>query len=235
MTRPVLAIMARAPSSPGKSRLIRELDTRDGASLRGALLRDTFASVSDLDVEKAVLFTPPEHEGEIRSLTPFPAVFLPQRGATLGDRMDAGMRDLFGLGFDAVALIGSDLPTLPSVHVSAALDILARRPDALVLGPAEDGGYYLIGVTRSHPQLFERIPWGTSQVLERTCEAAEELGIAVERISPWYDVDSASDLRRLWRGVAAAERIARYTRAWVAAAPSEVRSCVDGERMIGRD
>jgi rSAM/selenodomain-associated transferase 1 len=235
MTRPVLAIMARAPSSPGKSRLIRELGTRDGESLRDALLRDTFASVSDLDVEKAVLFTPPAHETEIRALTPFPAVFLPQRGATLGDRMYAGMRDLFRLGFDAVAMIGSDLPTLPSVHVSTALDILARRPDVLVLGPTDDGGFYLIGSTRSHPHLFEGIPWSTAQVLERTCTAAEELGIAVERTSQWYDVDSVSDLRRLWRGVAGAEPGARYTRAWVAAAPSDVRACVEGAKTIGRD
>jgi uncharacterized protein len=235
MTRPVLAIMARAPSSPGKSRLIRDLGTRDGESLRAALLRDTFASVSNLDVEKAVLFTPPGHETEIRALTPFPAVFLPQRGATLGDRMYGGMRDLLGVGFDAVAMIGSDLPNLPSLHVSTALNILARRPGALVLGPAEDGGYYLIGATRSHPQLFEEIPWGTSQVLERTCKAAEALGIAVERISQWYDVDSPSDLRRLWRGVAVAEGIARYTRTWLATAPSEVRACVDGATMTGRD
>ena len=235
MTRPVLAIMARAPSSTGKSRLIRDLGTRDGESLRGALLRDTFASVSSLDVEKAVLFTPPEHETEIRELTPFPAVFLPQRGATLGDRMSGGMRDLLGFGFDAVAMIGSDLPTLPPARVSAALDILARRPEVLVLGPAEDGGYYLIGVTQCHPQLFQETPWGTSQVLERTCKAAEGLGIAVERIAQWYDVDSPSDLRRLWRGIAGAEGIACYTRTWLAAAPSEVRGRVDGATITARD
>jgi rSAM/selenodomain-associated transferase 1 len=235
MTRPVLAIMARAPSSPGKSRLIRELGTRDGENLRGALLRDTFASVSNLDVQKAVLFTPPERETEIRALTPFPAVFLAQRGATLGDRMYRGMRELLGFGFEAVVVIGSDLPTLPSIHISAALDILARRPDALVLGPAEDGGYYLIGVTRSHPQLFERIPWGTSQVLEHTCKAAEALGMTVEKISQWYDVDSLSDLRRLRRGVAGAESIAHYTRTWLAAAPSDVHTRVDGARMTRRN
>ena len=226
MTRPVLAIMARAPSSPGKSRLIRELGTHDGESLRVALLRDTFAAVSSLGVPKAVLFTPPEHETEIRALTPFPAVFLPQRGATLGDRMRDGISDLLRLGFDAVAVIGSDLPTLPSAHVTTAFEVLARRPDALVLGPAEDGGYYLIGVTRSRPELFERIPWGTSQVLEHTCKAAEALGIAVETTSHWYDVDSAADLRRLRRGVTGPEGDARYTRAWLAAAPSEVRECV---------
>ena len=235
MTRPVLAIMARAPSSPGKSRLIRDLGTRDGERLRAALLRDTFASISNLDVDKAVLFTPAALEAEIRALTPFPAVFLPQRGATLGDRMYGGMRDLRGLGFDAVVMIGSDLPTLPPSNVSAAFDILARRPEVLVLGPAEDGGYYLIGLTQSRPQLFEGIPWGTSLVLERTCKAAEALGLQVKRVSQWYDVDSLCDLRRLRRGVEGASGIAGYTRTWLAAAPSEVRARVDGARMAGRE
>jgi rSAM/selenodomain-associated transferase 1 len=235
MIRPVLAIMARAPSSPGKSRLIRDLGTRDGKNLRGALLRDTLASVSNLDVEKAVLFTPPKHEIEIRALTPFRAVFLPQRGATLGHRMYGGMRELLASGFDAVAMIGSDLPTLPSVHVNAALEILARRPEVLVLGPADDGGYYLIAVTRCHRQLFQTIPWGTPQVLDHTYRAAEALGLKVETVPRWYDVDSPSDLRRLWRDVAGADDIARHTRSWLAAAPSEIRARVDGARMTGRN
>jgi rSAM/selenodomain-associated transferase 1 len=228
MTRPVLAIMARAPSSPGKSRLLRDLGLRDSESLRRALLRDTFASMGSLAVEKAVLFTPSEGEKEVQALTPFPAVFLPQRGATLGDRMHGGIRDLLGLGFDAVAMIGSDLPDLPPDHVRLALDILARRPEVLVLGPAEDGGYYLIGITRSHPELFVEIPWGTSHVLERTCAVAETRGIQVERIPSWYDVDGASDLGRLCGGVGSP---ASHTRSWLADAPSDVRARVHGATM----
>ena len=111
MLRPVIAIMARAPSSDGKSRLIRDLGTDDGTSLRLALLRDTLDSVSALAAEKAVLYTPEDREAEIRAVTPFPAVFLPQRGSTLGERMREGAHDLLTSGFDAVVLIGSDLPT----------------------------------------------------------------------------------------------------------------------------
>jgi rSAM/selenodomain-associated transferase 1 len=231
--QPVLAIMARAPSSPGKSRLIEALGTREGQALRSALLRDTFGSVASLNVDKAVLFTPSEYEREMRSLTPFPAVYLPQRGATLGQRMDQGIRDLLRLGFDGVVMIGSDLPTLPSAHVHDALKILARQPEALVLGPAEDGGYYLIGLTQSHPQLFVEIPWGTSRVLEHTCNTAAALGIAVERISPWYDIDSPGDLSRILRIERAG--IAPLTRMWLSTAPSNVRARIDGARMIQRD
>ena len=213
MKRPVIAVMARAPSSEGKSRLIRDLGTDDGAGLRLALLRDTFESVSALAAEKAVLYTPPDREAEIRAVTPFQAIFLPQRGSTLGERMREGARELLTLGFDPVVLIGSDLPTLPPAHVTSALGILMRRSEVLVLGPAEDGGYYLIGFGQSRPEFFEHIPWGTPLVLQRTREAAESLGIPVETVPRWYDVDSASDLRRVRHlSEAAAWRRSLHTR-----------------------
>jgi uncharacterized protein len=231
MRKPVIAVMARAPSSEGKSRLIRDLDTHDGASLRLALLRDTLEAISSLADDKALLYTPPDREAEIRAATPFRAIFLPQRGATLGERMYEGARELLTLGFDNVVLIGSDLPTLPPAHVSAALDILMRRSEVLVLGPAEDGGYYLIGLGQSRTEFFEHIPWGTPLVLQRTREAAESLGIPVETVPRWYDIDSASDLRRVRHLSEELHGAARYTRAWLAAAPPAVRARVDGETM----
>ena len=224
----MIAIMARAPSSEGKSRLIGDLGTHEGTSLRLALLRDTLESVSALAAEKAVLYTPPEGDAEIRAVTPFQALFLPQRGSTLGERMREGARDLFTAGFDAVVLIGSDLPTLPPAHVIAALGIVARADEALVLGPTEDGGYYLIGFTRLRPEFFEHIPWGTPLVLQRTREVAEALGIPVETMPLWYDVDSASDLRRVWHRSAQPGGAARHTRAWLAGASPAVRARVDG-------
>jgi len=231
MTRPVVVIMARAPSLEGKSRLIQDLGTDDGAGLRVALLRDTLESVSALEADKAVLYTPSDGEAEIRALTPFPAVFLPQCGQTLGDRMRNGARDLLASGFDAVVMIGSDLPSLPAAHVSAALGILRRRGDVLVLGPTEDGGYYLVGLMQSRPELFEGIPWGTPLVLQRTREAAEAFGIPVELAPRWYDVDSASDLRRIWPGAVQPGGPARHTRAWLAAAPLAVRARLDTEAI----
>jgi rSAM/selenodomain-associated transferase 1 len=231
MRRPVIAIMARAPSSDGKSRLIRDLGTDDGASLRLALLRDTLDSVSGVEAEKAVLYTPPDREAEIRAVTPFSALFLPQRGSTLGERMREGARELLASGFDAVVLIGSDLPTLPATHVRTALGLVTRAGETVVLGPTEDGGYYLIGLTQSRPELFEHIPWGTPLVLQRTREAAEALGIPVETIPLWYDVDAASDLQRVWQGNGEPDGVAGSTRAWLAAAPPVVRTRV-GMKMM---
>jgi uncharacterized protein len=231
--RPAVAVMTRAPSAPGKSRLIRDLGTRDGEGLRRALLQDTFDVVSRLDAAKTVLYTPKDCEAEVAALIPFPAACVAQRGDTLGERMHNGACDVARLGFDAVILIGSDLPTLPSAHVSAAVHAVQRR-DVLVLGPATDGGYYLIGGRELPSPLFHRIPWGTATVLERTAEAAAALGLAVELLPPWYDIDVSADLRRAVVDAGRSRGTAKHTLAWLAAGPPGVQARVDGGRMHKR-
>jgi rSAM/selenodomain-associated transferase 1 len=223
MIRPVVAVMVRAPSSPGKSRLIESLGACDARGLREALLRDTLDRLADIEGDKAVLYTPPDAGPEVRALIPFASVMAPQRGRSLGDRMDAGIRDLLSAGYDGVILVGSDLPTLPPAHVIEALDRLARSPDAVVLGPAEDGGYYLIGLTRPQSALFSDIPWGTAQALSRTLRAARSRGIPIALLPSWYDVDSDDDVRRVCEAPERASDAGRHTRAWLASAPPAVR------------
>ena len=213
--RPVVGVMARAPSCEGKSRLIRQLRTSDGAGLRTALLRDTLAAVAPIHAEKAVLYTPLDGEAEIQRVTPFDAKFLAQRGATLGERMRNGASDLLALGFGCVVLVGADLPTLPAAYVVTALERLTQPRESLILGPAEDGGYYLIGLTRVHDELFDGIPWGTPDVLHRTLEAAGALRLRVELLPVWYDVDLSSDLKRVWQRTAEGDPVAHHTRAWL--------------------
>jgi rSAM/selenodomain-associated transferase 1 len=213
--RPVVGVMARAPSCEGKSRLIRQLRTSDGAGLRTALLRDTLAAVAPIHAEKAVLYTPLDGEAEIQRVTPFDAKFLAQRGATLGERMRNGASDLLALGFGCVVLVGADLPTLPAAYVVNALERLTQRRESLILGPAEDGGYYLIGLTRVHDELFDGIPWGTPDVLHRTLEAAGALRLRVELLPVWYDVDLSSDLKRVWQRTPDGDPVAHHTRAWL--------------------
>ena len=108
-------------------------------------------------------------------------------------------------------LIGSDLPTLPSSHLSAAFEALEAGAD-LVLGPADDGGYYLIGMSRPTPAVFEGIAWGSARVLQATRAAAAAPGLRVHEIAPWYDVDTAEDLAR----VASGREPAPHTRRWLA-------------------
>ena len=209
--------MTRAPSCEGKSRLIQQLRTTDGAGLRTALLRDTLAVVAPIDAQKAVLYTPLDGAAEIQRLTPFDALFLAQRGATLGERMRNGASELLARGFERVVLVGADLPTLPAMYVVDALERLTRPPETLVLGPAEDGGYYLIGVTHVHPELFDGIPWGTPDVLHRTQEAAAALRLRVELLPTWYDVDRPSDLQRVRHRTADGNPVGHHTRAWLEA------------------
>lgn len=192
-----LAVLARAPSAGGKSRLWRELGQEPDEDLLRALLLDTLDAAAGLrHADVFLVVTPPEAVGEVAALAPGVRV-LAQRGDHLGDRMHAAFDDLFMLGYRNVMLVGSDIPTLPPVVLEEARrHLVARRGDPVVLGPSEDGGYFLVGLTRPHPELFAGIEWGRPDVLERTLEAAARAGLDVTVVSSWYDVDEVASLER---------------------------------------
>jgi len=106
--------------------------------------------------------------------------------------MRDAFKELFAGGYESAVMIGADLPTLPLSHLRAAFAALERRP--VVLGPSLDGGYYLIGLRAPQPELFEGIAWSTSQVLSQTIERINQLGLQVQCLEPWYDVDTIDDL-----------------------------------------
>jgi rSAM/selenodomain-associated transferase 1 len=135
-----------------------------------------------------------------------------QRGDDLGQRMAHVFEDSFRLGMESVVIVGSDLPDLPSRLLRDALDALRGHEARAVLGPASDGGYYLIGLNRPQPALFDRIEWSTERVMAQTREAATTLGFEVVLLDEWNDVDDAADLSRLMRD--APESSATRTRAW---------------------
>ena len=214
-----LGIVARAPSDErGKTRLVRALGVRDGAGLRRAILLDTLdAAFRVRRSDVVVVFTPAGAAAEFAALAPGAAHRLPQRGATLGHRLEQAFHDLFGLGYSGVALVGSDLPTLPVRYLDDALNALMQQPDPLVLGPAEDGGYYLIGLRRPHPELFQAVPWSTPAVLQTTLDIATAHRLPVTLLPRWYDVDSTADLDRAMNDEAAnpwPTGGGRHIRAW---------------------
>jgi hypothetical protein len=96
-----------------------------------------------------------------------------------------------------VCLIGSDSPTVPTKNFAQAVRLLQRAGDRVVLGPCEDGGYYLIGLKKPHKELFERIDWSTERVLAQTRQRAREIGLEVKLLPGGYDVDDSASLRRL--------------------------------------
>lgn len=215
-----LVVMARAPSdSRGKSRLTRGL-AGDPVELRRAILLDTFDAARRVSrADLFVAFEPATSGAEFQALVGGAAQLLPQQGATLGERMHGAFAALFDRGYSSVVMVGSDLPTLPAACVDQAFDCLRDRESAIVIGPAADGGYYLIGLRALAPELFESIPWSTPDVLASTRQTAERLRLKVALVRSWYDVDDADDLRRALSEAAAPAR----TRSWVAAHPDAIR------------
>ena len=118
------------------------------------------------------------------------------------------------LNCDAAILIGSDIPLLTSDHLHEAYETLATT-GGVVLGPADDGGYYLIGMRMVHSELFEGIAWGTSSVLTDTLRIADRAGIEARLIRPAYDVDTIEDLQRLESDLrGASPGLAPHVREW---------------------
>jgi rSAM/selenodomain-associated transferase 1 len=118
-----------------------------------------------------------------------------QVGDDLGLRMNQAFETMFARGYRRVLITGTDVPTLPLDHFKQALASLENHH--LVLGPALDGGYYLIGLKRMAPELFTGISWSTDQVLKLTQEKAATLGLKTTLIQPWRDVDTLADLQAL--------------------------------------
>ena len=200
----VVAIMARSPDGARapKTRLRHAIPAEsDRRRLYAAFLADTVATCRTLpDTALRIAYAPDGGTDGFGPLGIDDADLLAQRGDDLGARERNLFADLFAAGFTRVVLIGSDLPTLPAAHVAEALARL--KPATVTLGPAADGGYYLIGLTApgpggAIPDLFTHIRWGTSTAFDDTVRAAARAGIAVERIPMWYDVDDADGLARL--------------------------------------
>jgi len=118
-----------------------------------------------------------------------------QQGATLGDRMAAAFLRAFASGARRVVIFGSDSPTLPPRVPQQALEVLADCD--VVLGPSEDGGYYLIGCRRFDPRLFHGVEWSTPRTCEQTLANARGLGVRTTLLEPWFDLDEWQDIERL--------------------------------------
>lgn len=136
----------------------------------------------------------------------------PQADGDLGARMAEGFASAFGQGVERVVLIGTDLPTLPAAAVDAAFERLSEA-DA-VLGPADDGGYFLIGIRNAAwpaaAALFTDIAWSTPAVLSATLARAEAAGLTADVMSPWYDVDDHDDLARARADARPGSRLAEW-------------------------
>jgi rSAM/selenodomain-associated transferase 1 len=195
----VVVIMAKAPQ-PGqvKTRLCPPLSPQQAAALYRCFLLDKIAQVDALKGAAAALaYNPPTARGFFQEFAPPHFVLVPQLGADLGACLLSTFIQLFRRGFERVIAVDSDTPTLPSAYLQEALDLMVAPEHDVVLGPTEDGGYYLIGLRYAHRALFEDMPWSTPRLCAETLRRAGARGLRTVCLEPWFDVDTPEDLRRL--------------------------------------
>jgi uncharacterized protein len=197
-----IGIMVKAPSAGNvKTRLTPPLTPEEACVLSGCFFRDTAYNIQTAGAacgaQGVIVYTPPDQRNALDGLAPKDFRFLAQTGDSLGARLLNAMSNLLADKYDSVCLINSDSPTLPPEILISAIEVLGTAGDRIVLGPAEDGGYYLIGLKSPHRILFDGIAWSTSEVLAHTVERARRISLDVVMLPSWYDVDDAKTLDRL--------------------------------------
>jgi rSAM/selenodomain-associated transferase 1 len=194
-----LAVLAKAPI-PGsvKTRMVPPLTHEQAAELSRALLLDQLDHLTELgDVDLYVAFTPIDAKSLMKSIVPASFQCFHQRGDDIGERMYEVFAELWRRGHRNSILIGSDLPVVPLVFFRDAFKVLEREDRQLVLGPSEDGGYYLVGMNQPTPEIFEGMAWSHDQVLAQTTEKLSRLGIDFRLLPGWFDLDTIEDIERL--------------------------------------
>ncbi len=217
LRRPSRAIvmMARAPWLGGKTRLAGLAPDAALDDLRQRLFDDTLDVVRSAaePAQKIVACEPAAAAERLRAIAGPAIDVIAQHGGDLGERLRHVFEDAFRLGAGSVVVIGSDLPDLPTRLIAQAFDMLDGDSDRVVLGPAEDGGYYLIGMRTPHPTLFAGIEWSSRRVLEETIAAARADQVPFVLLDPWRDVDEPGDIAAFLERSPATT--ATRTRVWV--------------------
>jgi hypothetical protein len=190
-------IMAKQPLvGRAKTRMCPPLSPQEAADLSEALLLDTIALVSHLTgIDLALAITPPSSQAFFSRVTPPGTRLLPVEGENIGACLVQALGALLNLGYRKVMALNADSPSLPVEFIVQAADLLDQAD--LVLGPGEDGGYYLLGMKRLHAGVFDEIAWSSPRVLDQTLQRSHALGLMVAMTPPWYDIDTAAELKRL--------------------------------------
>jgi hypothetical protein len=234
--------MAKAPrAGKVKTRLQPPLTADEAAALNVRFLRDTAENIAAVASEGGsqglICYTPVGDEEAFDDLLPDGFALIAQRGDGFGERLLCAAEDILSCGFGSVCLIDSDSPTLPDVALRDAVRELNRPGERVVVGPSEDGGYYLIGLKHAEPKVFERIAWSTEKVYEQTVERAREAGLELVELPKWYDVDDAATLAVLERELIHGERPAfatvdGYNAEWTREMLAELVRDLDDESRI---
>jgi uncharacterized protein len=212
--------MAKAPvAGQVKTRLMPPLTAAMAAALSAGFLRDITENIAlagrERPIDGYVAYAPAGCEGSFHGMLARGTGLVLADGSAITAPAVAGFgrcllhaaQALFEKGHDAVCLLNSDSPTLPTALLSQAAAALAQDGDRVVLGAAEDGGYYVLGIKAPHRHLFETVAWSTGAVAGETRQRARALGLPVVELAPWYDVDDAAALDRLCRELSVGRRV----------------------------
>jgi rSAM/selenodomain-associated transferase 1 len=196
-----LIVVAKHPA-PGKTktRLSPPLKPEQASALYECFLLDTLDHTRQVGNTRHVIAYLPHDEREYFHQFASDFELIPQQGHDLGERLDNALTLYLSRGYERVVIMDSDSPTLPPEHLSQAFRSLSDGAD-VVLGPCDDGGYYLIGIKRPAPRLLLEVQMSTPTVAGDTIALAKEEGLRVSLLPTWYDVDDASSLLRLMREV----------------------------------
>lgn len=197
-----IAVMAKA-SIPGrtKTRLVPPLTFEEAAQCNTAFLRDIaeniLAASAHAPIAGHMAFGPPQSKPFFREFLPPEIGLIDAWYPDFGDCLFAAIAGLLDCGHRSAVVLNSDSPTLPTSLMVETAQVLAQPGDRAVLGPAHDGGYYLLGLKDAHRRMFEDIAWSTEHVARQTMDRAAELGLAVHVLPTWYDVDDVRTLKIL--------------------------------------
>ncbi len=205
LNRACILLFVKSPAhGPVKSRLAQTVGAEMATALYRNFVLDMLATLSDVIAAGRsalrVCFFPPAAGGEIRDWLGNAYALMPQEGNDLGGRMKNAFLTCFAAGYRRVIVLGSDTPDLTSDAIAEGLDCLNRY--GAVIGPARDGGYYLLGFQAEafSAAIFSGMPWSTSQVFDLTMEAFRRVETDVCILPPWRDIDTFADLQALREG-----------------------------------
>lgn len=180
-----------------KTRLAASLGHATASRLHRAFVACLVRRLEGVPADCVLVCSPAVHQADFRALAGPAWRVEPQVQGDLGRRMQQFFHRALACGAQQVVLVGSDSPTLPAEFVEEAFRQLHRR--RIVLGPAEDGGYYLVGVSGQVPDIFSAMAWGSNRVWDDTVRRLDAAGCAYHPLPAWYDVDTRADLERLAR------------------------------------
>jgi rSAM/selenodomain-associated transferase 1 len=197
--QPGIFIMVKYPrAGKVKARLAQSIGEEAACGLYQAFIQDTVATVESLNVPFHIAVHPPECQEKLAEWLGLSYRYFPQRGENLGDRLHNGFNTMFSHKYQQVIALASDSPDIPDEILQSAVSSLQKK--GAVIGPAQDGGYYLIGFTLDHfiPEVFHGMSWSTEAVFLETLARIELHTENVHVLPKWQDIDTKRDLQEFY-------------------------------------